>query len=94
MASPSVWESIQNEPLEPPPPGVGPNLVNPQSRAYEIYVAASVCLPLIAIFATMRIYARVGILKRWTWDDCKKIVMPLMAVTKQSLSDVRSRCGK
>ena len=94
MASPSAWASIQNEPLAPPPPGIVPNLVDPETRAYEIYVAASVCLPLIAIFATMRIYARVIILKRWTWDDCENIVMPLMTVTKRISSDVRPRCGK
>lgn len=91
MASPS---SIQNEPIEPPPPGVVPNLVDPESRAHEIYVATSVCLPLIVLFATMRVYARVAIQKKWTWDDCKILIMPLMTFTNKGLSDVRSRCGK
>ena len=66
MASSS---NIQDQPIRAPPPGVVANLAHPESRAFEIYVAASVCLPLILLFAAMRFYAKVAILKRWTWDD-------------------------
>ena len=60
---------MQDQPMLAPPPGIVPNLANPESRAAEIYVAASICLPLIVIFAAMRFYAKVAILKKWTWDD-------------------------
>ena len=69
MASSLIWASLQDKPVIAPPPGVLPNLTNPISRASEIYVAASVCLPLIVLFAATRFYAKVAILKKWTWDD-------------------------
>lgn len=69
MASPLLWANIQDEPVIPPPPGRITNLINPESRASGIYVAASICLPLIVLFAAMRFYAKVAILKKWTWDD-------------------------
>ena len=72
-----IWASIQDDPVVAPPPGVVPNLTNPASRASEIYVAAGVCLPLIVSFAAMRLYAKVAILKKWTWDDGEGLPFPL-----------------
>lgn len=69
MASDLPWEVMQSQPLSPPPLGVIPNLDNPASRAYQIYIAAGICLPLITVFASLRLYAKVFILKKWTWDD-------------------------
>ena len=71
MTSPSSWAAIQDQPVRPPPPGVVPNLAHPESRAFEIHVAASVSIPLILLFAAMRFYAKLAILKRWAWDDGK-----------------------
>lgn len=65
----SIWPAIQDQPLIRPPPGHIPNFVNPASRAYQVYVTACVCMPLIVMFAAMRLYARIAILKKWTWDD-------------------------
>ena len=69
MESPPSLTAIEDQPLSAPPPGVIPNLENPQSRAFELFVTASVCLPLIIFFASLRLYAKVAILKKWTWDD-------------------------
>ena len=51
MDSPSVWTSIQNEPLLPPPHGVTPNLEHPESRADDIFITAGICLALILLSA-------------------------------------------
>ena len=71
MESSMTWADLQDQPLMPPPPGRVPNFVHPESRAWEINVAASICLPLIALFAAMRFYAKAVILKNWKWDDGK-----------------------
>ena len=55
--------SIELRPAAPPPPGVIPNFVDPPSRAYQVYVAAGVCLPLMLAFAALRFYAKVFLLK-------------------------------
>ena len=69
MAAESFFISIQDQPVRAPPPGIVPDLESPVSRASELYVAAGFCLPLIVLFAAMRFYAKVAILKKWTWDD-------------------------
>ncbi|KAL6715280.1 hypothetical protein ACLMJK_007544 [Lecanora helva] len=69
MESSSVWANIQTEPVAPPPPGVMPNHINPASYVSGIYIAASMCLPIITLSAALRFYAKSAILDRWTWDD-------------------------
>ena len=69
MESAPTPSSIEFLPASPPPPGVRPNFVNPVSRAYQIYVAAGVCLPLMLLFAGMRFYAKVFLLKSITKAD-------------------------
>lgn len=75
MESSLKWAELQNQPLGPPPSGRVPNFVHPESRAWEVNVAACICLPLIALFAGMRFYAKAVILKRWTWDDGKLVIL-------------------
>lgn len=70
MAS-SISSSLLDEPFSPPPPGQHPDLTHPPSRALELYIAASVCLPLILVFAGLRFYAKVIMKRKRTWDDCK-----------------------
>lgn len=65
------WELIRNIPLLPLPPGVTQNLDNPESRAYWIYVTVGLCLPIILVFAAIRFYVKLFILKSRTRDDCK-----------------------
>ena len=75
MDSPSVWTSIQNEPLLPPPHGVTPNLEHPESRADDIFITAGICLALILLSAAVRLYAKVTALRKWTWDDCEALFL-------------------
>jgi hypothetical protein len=70
MAS-STASDILNEPLSAPPPGERPNLIHPESRASEIYIAASIGLPLILLFGGLRFYAKFVINRKTSWDDCK-----------------------
>ena len=61
--------SLPDQPLGPPPPGLIPNLALLKSRASAVYIAASICLPLILLFAALRFYAKAVIMKRIRWDD-------------------------
>ncbi|KAM0801902.1 hypothetical protein BDR22DRAFT_145079 [Usnea florida] len=68
MAS-STSPTYLDEPLVPPPPGEHSDIAHPPSRAPDLYIAASICLPLIVIFAALRFYAKMIIKKKKTWDD-------------------------
>ena len=72
-------------PLRPPPPvcislvysmlahlsqGFVSNFDNPEFLGTPVVATAGVCLPLIFLFAFIRIYARV-LVKKWTLQDCK-----------------------
>jgi hypothetical protein len=56
-------------PVQAPPSGQTANFTNPPSRAYQIYAAAAVCLPLILIFGGLRLYSKVGMGRLRSWDD-------------------------
>jgi len=62
---PGFWDM----PFGVPPPGVIPNFTDPETRVSRIDVSAAVCLPLIIIFASTRLYAKAIIVKRRSWDD-------------------------
>ena len=51
---PQALSKLLGYPLAEPPPGVTPNFDNPESIAYQIYITASVCIPLMLIFALFR----------------------------------------
>lgn len=64
--------SSLNEPLSAPPPGETPNFAHPPSRASAVYIAAGICVPLILLFAALRLYAKLAIMKnKKSWDDCE-----------------------
>ena len=79
MDSPSVWNSIQNQPLLPPPPGVTPNIKDPESRAEDIFITAGICLALILLSAFIRLYAKITALRKWTSDDGEDFLFPRMS---------------
>ncbi|KAI9649332.1 hypothetical protein NHQ30_001904 [Ciborinia camelliae] len=76
MSFPASSASLLDYPISPPPPGQTPNFANPESRASWIYIASGICVPLILIFAALRIYAKVVVLnKRKSWDDLYRLVV-------------------
>ncbi|KAF2192940.1 hypothetical protein K469DRAFT_735054 [Zopfia rhizophila CBS 207.26] len=56
-------------PLRPAPPGVIPNFASPPFMGMPVLVTAGICLPLVLLFAAIRIYAKVWILKKRKLDD-------------------------
>jgi hypothetical protein len=55
----------------PPPPGVKPNFVNPESRAYQARITIAVCSAVMLLFVGVRVYALLVITRKWAADDCK-----------------------
>lgn len=50
-------EPVQNmdNAIQPPPEGVTPHVVNPESIAYQVYITAGVCLTLMVVFSLTRL---------------------------------------
>ena len=74
MATTLNSTSIEVLPASPPPPGIQPNFIDPPSRAYQVYITAGVCLPLILLFATTRFYVSAFLLKSRSRADYAWIV--------------------
>ena len=60
-----------NVPALPPPNGITPDFDHPQSRAIYTVVISGVCLALMGIFVSIRVYTRICITRAWTKDDSK-----------------------
>ena len=70
MSSTPGLPDIGSDPDSPPPVGTIPNFSHPESRQDMIYIAAGVCLPLMVIFAIVRSYVKLLVIRMRTWDDC------------------------
>ena len=57
------------QPFSPPPPGVVPSQSNIQSRGYVMITSCSVFLGIMIVFVSVRIYAKLWIIHKVTWDD-------------------------
>jgi hypothetical protein len=57
-------------PAGSPPPGVTPNLINPSSDGYILLTVGSVMMGIMLIFAGLRFYTKIFIVKKLTLDDC------------------------
>ena len=62
---------LADEPSAPPPPGVSVNFNTPDTRAPMAIAVTSSFMGIMFIFITIRIYVKVRIDKRATWDDCE-----------------------
>lgn len=58
-----------NTPVFPPPPGVVPDFLHPQTRATEIVAISAVCLSLMFPIVIMRLYSRLWIARSFRGDD-------------------------
>jgi len=56
----------------PPPPGVSPNFVNPESNAWQIVLASALPAVIVVVIHLLRLYTSGFIIKRWYLDDCEK----------------------
>jgi hypothetical protein len=64
-------EQLALIPAGMPPPGVIPNLVNPESRGSVMIIVGTIMLALMLVFSGLRFYTKIFIVGKTTWDDCK-----------------------
>ena len=60
---------VYNRPFYPPPPGVVPNLYNPQTRGRDLTITCSIFLGIMISFVSIRAYTKLWIVRKVTWDD-------------------------
>jgi hypothetical protein len=70
---PQTLSRYLDYPTQTPPPGVLPNFVNPDSNAYQVYITAGVCIPLMIIFALTRLISKINLGKRLVIIDESKL---------------------
>ncbi len=66
LPPPALWSLVPS--LEPPS-GVQPNFVNPEDRGDVLLVVGSVLLALMIIFYSVRMYTKLFLIRKLTWDD-------------------------
>ena len=65
---PSILNTL---PALQPPAGVEPNFVNPEDRAYLLTTVATVLFCLMVFLYINRVYTKLCIVHKTSWDDCK-----------------------
>ncbi|KAF2870128.1 hypothetical protein BDV95DRAFT_608145 [Massariosphaeria phaeospora] len=56
-------------PVRPTPPGVTANFDHPEFLGLSVLVTAGICLPLVLLFAAVRLYVRIAVSKGWKLED-------------------------
>ncbi|KAL8873666.1 MAG: hypothetical protein Q9174_000896 [Haloplaca sp. 1 TL-2023] len=74
-----------NVPLASPPPGVTPNFVNPASNSFREVIAAAICIAIMLILTTIRVYAMVNIGRTAKYADLTFLLGAAWAVAYQGL---------
>lgn len=62
---------LKTIPAGQPPPGINPNFADPPTRVPIILGICAAFLVLAVICFVIRIYTKLAVAKKWTWDDCK-----------------------
>jgi hypothetical protein len=57
--TPETLSGLLNFPIQVPPPGVTANFDNPDSIAFQVYITAGVCIPLIVAFSITRFASKI-----------------------------------
>lgn len=80
--------NLGNLPSAPPPPGVIPNFVNPETRAPILKIVTSIMLPLMMVFVLLRLYSNIWISRKLEKSDCsflKSLVKSLWLIAIRCL---------
>ena len=88
--------SLENYPLEPPPPGQTSNFIDPKDRGPAITTLCSVFLSLMWVFYLLRLYSKVWIIRGVGWEDGKIVPLPIFfySLLKSEISFCCACSGK
>ncbi|KAI0890680.1 uncharacterized protein GGS22DRAFT_151577 [Annulohypoxylon maeteangense] len=79
-------EQLETTPLMAPPPGFHSNFINPPSQSTRILIITGITVPLIFIFAGLRIYVRIMINGVFTMDDHLCILSAFLSMAYTGLT--------
>lgn len=74
-----------DQPFLPPPPGTVPNFTQPDTIGRTLTVTCSIFLVIMAAFVMVRIYTKIWIIRKPTWDDLTCVIGFLLTVTYYAL---------
>ena len=77
----------------PPPLGVQPNFVNPESKHIYNLVVQGICLPLATIVVALRVYTKTCLLRHPGWEDWTSVVGWVGLVLYSSIMFLQDRHG-
>lgn len=80
-------------PSAPPPPGVIPNFVNPETNAAMTTIVISILLPLMLAFVLLRVYACFRISHKWAKSDCKYYLVITFGSLLMAIRCLHFSCG-
>lgn len=69
--TPQQLASLSDYPTLQPPAGVKSNFANPQSQNVPLFVVTSLLLGTMGAFVLNRVYTKMFIVRKYSWDDCK-----------------------
>ncbi|KAI9720829.1 MAG: hypothetical protein M1812_002668 [Candelaria pacifica] len=69
----------------PPPPGVQPNFVNPESSAHGLVAVISVFLVFTILFVGARFYTKIFISHSVGWDDYTSLFALVLSITDSAI---------
>ena len=67
--------SLEDLPLQPPPPGQISNFIDPSSRGPAIVAVCYVFIALLWPIFLLRLYSKVFVIRKFWWDDGKSILL-------------------
>ena len=71
---PNLLPFLTDWPALPPPTGVQPNFVNPPDRGPSTVPVIGVFMGLALIFYSARVYTKIVLVRRASWDDCEYFI--------------------
>ena len=63
-------DALSDVPALSPPPGVQSNFVNPENQSLSFYIVTSILFVSMVIFFLNRVYTKLLIIRKYSWDDC------------------------
>lgn len=79
-----------NQPFLPPPGGLVPNYTKPHSTGRSLTITCSIFLGIMIVFVMVRLYTKLKIIKKATWDDC---ISPPACNSSRSRTHYNDRSG-
>ena len=61
--------SVDDYPLQPPPPGQSSNFIDPKSRGPAVVAVCCTFISLMWLFFLLRLYSKTWVIRKVGWDD-------------------------